>query len=142
MMVYNRYSRVGFDLLSLRSLLVVLLLVVAAQIERVDGQTDVPNQMYGFGFTQDIAYSPDGTQVAVAHGSLVGLYDVTTRKRVVTFATQTNWVRCIAFSNDGKRILTGSLDGAVKLLDAATGADVRSFAGHTGPVNSVALSTD
>ena len=49
--------------------------------------------------------------------------------------------RCVrlAFSADGKFIVSGSHDGTVRLWDAVKGAEVHSFAGHSGPVTSVAI---
>jgi WD40 repeat protein/Tfp pilus assembly protein PilF len=48
----------------------------------------------------------------------------------------------VAFSPDGKQVLSGSMDSTVKLWDIATGLEIRTFAGHTYPVNSVAFSPD
>jgi WD40 repeat protein len=48
----------------------------------------------------------------------------------------------VAFSPDGARVLSGSGDHTIKLWDAATGALVRSFAGHSSWVSSVAFSPD
>jgi WD40 repeat protein len=59
-----------------------------------------------------------------------------------TFSGHTDTVDAVAFSPDGKFVLTGSLDNTAKLWDAATGAEVRTFSGHTGPVESVAFSPD
>ena len=39
-------------------------------------------------------------------------------------------VLSVAFSRDGKRIVSGSADTLVKIWDVATGAEVRSFVGR------------
>lgn len=51
-------------------------------------------------------------------------------------------VNRIVVSGDGQRLLTGSDDGRVRTLDAATGAMIRDFVGHTDRVFSVAFSPD
>jgi WD40 repeat protein/serine/threonine protein kinase len=51
-------------------------------------------------------------------------------------------VTSVVSSRDGSRLVTGSLDGTVKLWDAATGAALATFAGHDGAVRSVALAGD
>src|ERR1017187_1959838 len=48
----------------------------------------------------------------------------------------------VAFSPDGRFVLTGGEEPRARLWDAATGMQIRLFEGHTGPVNSVAFSPD
>ena len=47
----------------------------------------------------------------------------------------TGCVTAVAFSPDGKRVLTGSGDNTARLWDAATGAAIATLAGHTGTVS-------
>ncbi|KAJ6564303.1 WD40-repeat-containing domain protein, partial [Mycena capillaripes] len=55
----------------------------------------------------------------------------------------TNWVTSVAFSPDGKRIVSGSYDHTVRIWDAETGAALREpLEGHTNSVTSVAFSPD
>jgi WD40 repeat protein len=51
-------------------------------------------------------------------------------------------VSAVAFSPDGKYVLTGSHDNTVVLWETATGNKVRSFLGHTSYVLAVAISPD
>ena len=48
----------------------------------------------------------------------------------------------VAFSPDGKTVLTGSMDKTARLWDAATGRELRQFRGHQSGVRAVAYSPD
>jgi WD40 repeat protein len=51
-------------------------------------------------------------------------------------------VRCVSFSPDARRIVSGSEDATVKLWDAETGEELRTLCGHGGLVHSVSFSPD
>ncbi len=53
-----------------------------------------------------------------------------------------NRINAVAFSPDGRRMLTGSDDGLARLWDVDTAQILRVFRGHTGSVRSVAFSPD
>ena len=48
----------------------------------------------------------------------------------------------VAFSPDGRRIVTASLDNTARIWDAGTGQMLGLLRGHTGSVNSAAFSPD
>jgi WD40 repeat protein len=51
-------------------------------------------------------------------------------------------VRCVCFSPDGTRIASAAADEAVKVWDAATGAELATLRGHAGQVICVCFSPD
>jgi WD40 repeat protein len=55
----------------------------------------------------------------------------------------TGWVWSVAFSPDGKHIVSGSSDHTLRIWDTQSGTAVgESLEGHTGSVQSVAFSSD
>src|SRR5260221_8329342 len=63
-------------------------------------------------------------------------------KESLTFKGHTTWVYSVAFSPDGKKIVSGCADGPAKVWDAATGKEILSLqCGRVG-VRSVAFSPD
>jgi WD40 repeat protein len=51
-------------------------------------------------------------------------------------------VESIAFSSDGKRLVSGGSDATVRVWDLATGKETAKLEGHSGPVESVAFAPD
>ena len=65
-----------------------------------------------------------------------------TLAELATLKGHRGWVWGLAFSPDGRRLATGSLDSTVKLWDVETRQEVSSFHGHAGLVTSVVFSPD
>lgn len=65
-----------------------------------------------------VAFSPDGCRLARGGFALIDLWDITTGQQVLALAGHRQAVTCVAFSADGKRIASGSADGAVCVWDA------------------------
>ena len=58
------------------------------------------------------------------------------------FAGHSDSLNSVAFSPDGKLVLTGSDDGTARLWEAGSGKQVGVLEGHSDPVSSVAFSPD
>jgi WD40 repeat protein len=72
----------------------------------------------------------------------VTVWETETRRRVFTLQGHADEVTSLAFTPDGKRLVSGSFDKTVSLGDLVTGKEVRRFRGHTGEVFGVAVSPD
>jgi WD40 repeat protein/serine/threonine protein kinase len=101
-----------------------------------------PSQAYP---AVQLAVSPAGTLLGICidgsrfgGGGSVCLFDYAKRRVVRTLANSGDRM---AFSTDGKILVTGSSEGAVKLWDVATG-DIKGTFGSVGKVCSLALSPD
>jgi WD40 repeat protein len=70
------------------------------------------------------------------------LWEAATGKAVATLSGHTGGVGAVAFSPDGKLVLTGSADNTARLWEAATGKPVATLSGHTIGVRVVAFSPD
>jgi WD40 repeat protein len=115
------------------------------------------------GFVSSVAFSPDGQKVLLGTGDNVSrLLDATTGLELQRFPAPASsapgnknfppipprvkdgnvWVTSVAFSPDGRTVLTGSRDRSAQLWDVATGKPLRRFVGHQQDISSVAFSPD
>jgi hypothetical protein len=70
----------------------------------------------------------------------IELWELTTGKRLRSIERYPNIVWSVAFSPDGRAIVSGEERETAKLWEAATGKELRTFAGHTSDIRSVAFS--
>jgi WD40 repeat protein len=100
-----------------------------------------------------VAFSPDGKRLASASGSSrkkgvevpfieLKVWDAANGHELLSMEGHTGAINSVAFSPDGKRLVTASNDGTVKLWDTDSGEDVLTLRGHTSGVKSVAFSPD
>ena len=96
---------------------------------------------WGKGIPQQLAWSPDGSLLAVA--STQGLYFYAGETLEEIGAVENGIVfRCLAFSPDGEIVATGTEDGKVYLWRVEDGTLVGKLKGHKFAVLSVAFSSD
>ena len=96
----------------------------------------------GKGSINEIAYSPDGSQLAVASRIGIWIYDAQTGEELNLFIGHTGLVTSVSFSPDGQTLASGSYDNTIRLWDVDTGDVIRTLTGHTDSVWSVSFSSD
>lgn len=89
-----------------------------------------------------IAFSPDGTLLAMGIDRQILLWRMADRRQIATLEGHTAWVRCVAFSPDGSLLASGSLDHTIRLWDVQMGQCLKTLRGHTSDVQSIAFSPD
>ena len=92
--------------------------------------------------TGNIAYSNDGTRLAVAASIGIWIYDAHTHEAQMLITGHTEIVRSVDFSPDDAKLVSSSSDKTIRLWDTHTGAHLRTLRGHTDDVNNVAFSPD
>ena len=96
----------------------------------------------GEGPVNAIAYSRSANRFAVAAANSIHIYDANTYKELIVLVGHTDLVSTVAFSPNGKRLVSGSLDRTMRLWNTSTGKLIRTREEHTAPVNSVAFSAN
>ena len=95
-----------------------------------------------------LAFSPNGTLLALGHRDGIVLWDVTLigfRKRIGIPDSWRGFEDVLTFSPDGKTLLAPTLeiwDPLIKLWDVDTGQDLGTLSGHTEPVETLVFSHD
>ena len=92
-----------------------------------------------------IAFSPDGSCLAVATSMGVWLYDTETFDELALLSGHKEEVTAVAFSPDSTKLASVSgfhLPGILKLWDVETGQNIATFQVESGSVDSVAFSPD
>ena len=88
---------------------------------------------FGKGEIGKIAYSPDGSRLAVASGIGTWIYNAFTGTEVALLSGQTGMIDSVAYSPDGRTLATGSHE-EVLLWDATTGTLIDTLKAHSGYV--------
>lgn len=103
-----------------------------------------PAEKLAFQWVLAVAYSPDGKTLASSGSSdgTIQFWDVETGKHTKTLKGHTDTVQSIAFSPDGKMLVSGSKDDTLRVWDTGTGRMLQKLAGHTADIKTVVFSRD
>jgi len=95
---------------------------------------------------KSVALSPDGSRIvtAASYDDNLRLWDAATGRQIgAPLKGHDGEVYSVAFSPDGRKIVSGSSDATIRLWDAATGRQIGApLTGHWGTISSVAFSPD
>jgi WD40 repeat protein len=92
-----------------------------------------------------IAFSPDGRWMACQHAeprTIVDVWEMASGRRKFQLVGHSHWVHSVAFSPDGTRLVSASVDQTAKIWDMTTGFEVLTLRGSKGVINVVAFSPD
>jgi hypothetical protein len=121
----------------------------------VDTGTEVKTFAGAAEATLAVAVSPDGRLVAATGGGVwkdgkwtsgtdhrVRLWEIASGKELSSWEGHKDQVWGLAFSPDGKRLLSSSKDKTIRLWDVAKGKLLQVFEGHTAPSSGAYFSPD
>jgi WD40 repeat protein len=119
----------------------ILDLATGRELFKLRGHTEV---------VRNLAFSPDGGRLASASGrwdsrepGQLKIWNLANGNLLLDLTGHTAEVNSVAFGPDGRILVSGSLDGTIKLWDGPTGREIRTIrSGHRGGVKSVAISPD
>jgi WD40 repeat protein/tRNA A-37 threonylcarbamoyl transferase component Bud32 len=94
------------------------------------------------GLAHDVAMSPDGAWIAAA-GSTAGSGGTVAVWSAASGSLRSSWltpsaVRCVVFSRDSRRVITGGDEGPLVIWDPTTGRETLQLDGHRQPVMALA----
>jgi WD40 repeat protein len=106
------------------------------EVRRFEGH---PGGVHAVAFSPDGRYALSGdsyrerggVQDLTSADCSVRLWEVATGREVRRFTGHKSFIHSVAFSPDGRRALSGSLDLCACLWDVSTGEELRRFPGHT-----------
>jgi WD40 repeat protein len=87
-----------------------------------------------------LAFAPDSATLAVAVGDRIRRWDIRTGKPLTTWESQAgSLIYGLTFTPDGKRLISGGSDRAVRVWGVAAGKEVRPFGENLEPIVAVAV---
>jgi WD40 repeat protein len=89
-----------------------------------------------------VSFSPDGRCLAYGVDGDVVLWDLSAGQELFHLRGHERFATCVAFSPDGRLLVSGSFKGLVRLWDTLTGRLVRTIVAYDDPITSVAFRPD
>ncbi|KAF8837901.1 WD40 repeat-like protein [Paxillus ammoniavirescens] len=92
-----------------------------------------------------IVYLPDGRLVTCSDDETVRIWDLENGEQegmTMEHGGYAGWVRGLAVTGDGKRILSGSPDNLLRVWDVETQQPIAEWGGHEGTVHCIVISPD
>jgi mono/diheme cytochrome c family protein len=112
----------------------------AAEIPRIEPRGPIRPQIF------DLAWSPDGSTIAVAGYKEVRLVDPVTKREIAKLGGSAGAVRSLVFSRDGKLLaVAGGLPaqrGEVQIWDVGSRKLLQTISGHADCIYAVTFSAD
>jgi WD40 repeat protein len=100
----------------------------------------IPNLEAGI---RAVVFSPDGQRIAAGVGSVIQVWDSKTGANLLTFEkVHKNEVNDLAYSPDGRSLVSGSEDATLCVWDSATGRCARSLIAGKLLIEKVSFSPD
>lgn len=67
------------------------------------------------------------------------MFNLLSGYHLIDFVGHTDCISSVAFTPEGKNVITASIDGTVKVFDTLNGKLVQDLKGHHGPIFSMAI---
>jgi WD40 repeat protein/serine/threonine protein kinase len=103
---------------------------------------DLHHHVWGVAFSRDGRLLASSGGGAFWGGAELKIWDARTGQLIRDLHQHTRGVWCLAFSPDGHRLASGSIDQTVKIWDVTSGQPALTLRGHLGDVRSVVFSPD
>ncbi|KAG2739659.1 WD40 repeat-like protein [Suillus brevipes Sb2] len=91
-----------------------------------------------------VVYSPDTTLIATGgwddDKNMIKIWDAKTGKLVATLKGHTHTVLCLAWTKDGKTLISGSNDSSIRTWNTTNWKQIAVLDEHTSPVRAIAIS--
>ncbi|MCX7786850.1 MAG: caspase family protein [Spirochaetes bacterium] len=98
----------------------------------------IPTNFWGMNV---FAVSPSGTHLLVGKSRIV-LFDLFTGTKVKEFEGHSNSTQAAVYSPDGRVLITGGGDEAIKIWDITSCTLIRTLLGHTGSIHALQITSD